>query len=122
MKKLFNVFLFICCSTIFAQEYKPLLDDYNEWHLTYCYTGCYTDVYYTDGDTIVDGMDYKVLDGFHFISRTFLLREELIERKVYLNFVQDTGNTEYLLYDFLLNVGDTFDMKNPYCICGTCCV
>ncbi|MFT5878454.1 MAG: hypothetical protein ACI8SA_002321 [Dokdonia sp.] len=113
MKKLFNVFLFIYCATLFSQEYEPLLNDYNEWHTTYCFFGCYTDVYYTNGDTIVDGMDYKVLDGFHFISRTFLLREELLERKVYLNFVQETGNTEYLLYDFSLNVGDTFDMKNP---------
>lgn len=113
MKKLYFLILFTFCSIAFGQEYKPLLDDYNEWHVTTCFFGCLTDKYYTNGDTLVDGNDYKVLDGFHYISRTFLLREELLERKVYLNFVQDAGNTEYLLYDFSLNVGDSFEMNNP---------
>jgi len=113
MKKLLSILLFICCSPIFSQEYKPLLDNLNEWHLTYCYTGCYTDVYYTDGDTLVDGLDYKILDGFHYISRGFLLREDLPERKVYLNLLFNGTSTEYLLYDFSLAVGDSIDMKNP---------
>ena len=96
-----------------AQDYKPLLDNFNEWHVTNCDYGCSTDVYFTDGDTIVDGKEYKILNGYHFISRTFLLREELALRKVYLNFVAQSGNKEYLLYDFSLNVGDSIDIKNP---------
>ena len=91
----------------------PLLDDYNEWQVTNCYFGCLTDVYYTDGDTITDGHNYKILDGYHFISRTILLREDILEKKVFLNFIQATGNTEYLLYDFSLNIDDSIDMKNP---------
>ena len=96
-----------------AQDYKPLLNNFNEWHLTSCFSGCLTDVYFTGGDTIVDGKDYKILDGYHFISRTFLLREELDSRKIYLNFVSQSGNKEYLLYDFSLNIGDSIDVKNP---------
>lgn len=113
MKKVLFLILISYCFSIFGQDYKPMLDNYNEWHLTSCYFGCSTDIYYTDGDTIVDGNDYKILDGFHYISRTFLLREELLERKVYLNFVDPAGNNEYLLYDFSLNIGDSIDMKNP---------
>lgn len=114
MKKLIFLILFGTYSnSSFSQEYKPLLDVYNEWHVTNCFFGCLTDKYFTDGDTIVDGQDYKILDGFHFISRTFLLREEVADKKVYLNFVQQSGNSEYLLYDFSLNVGDSIDMKNP---------
>ena len=94
-----------------AQDYKPLLDNYNEWQLTNCYSGCITDMYYTAGDTLVEGKEYKILDGYHFISRTFLLREEIDSRKVYLNLVQQ--NREYLLYDFSLQVGDSIDIKNP---------
>ncbi len=110
-KLLFVLFTFSIFS--YGQEYTPLLDDLNEWHLTYCYTGCYTDIYYTDGDTLVDGLEYKILDGFHYISRGFLLREDLPERKVYLNLLYNGTSTEYLLYDFSLAVGDSIDMKNP---------
>ncbi len=70
-------------------------------------------MYFTNGDTLVDGKTYKVLDGYHYISRTFLLREEVESRKVYLNLVSASGNKEYLLYDFSLNVGDSIDIKNP---------
>ncbi len=96
-----------------AQEYKPLLDNDNEWQLTSCFNGCITDMYFTNGDTIVNGMEYKVLDGYHYISRTFLLREDVASKKVYLNLVARSGNTEYLLYDFSLQVGDSIDIKNP---------
>jgi hypothetical protein len=113
MKKLLYIFTFFICIPIWGQPYKPLLDNYNEWHFTTCYFGCLTDVYYTNGDTIVNGKNHKVLDGFHYISRTFLLYEELITKKVYLTYVEPPGTTEYLLYDFSLTVGDSIDMKNP---------
>ena len=113
MKKLLLIVLFSNCFSIFGQDYKPLLDNYNEWHLTSCFFGCLSDVYYTNGDTIVDGNNYKILDGFHYISRTFLLREELLDRKVYMNIVNPSGNNEYLLYDFSMVIGDSIDMKNP---------
>lgn len=98
---------------LFSQNYTPLLDEVDEWHFTTCYFGCHTDVYYTDGDTLVDGKQYKILDGYHYISRTFLLREDIQEKKVYLNLVLNSGNKEYLLYDFSLNVGDSIQMQNP---------
>lgn len=113
IRKLLFIFTLQFFSPSTAQDYKPLLDNYNEWQFTTCFYGCLTDVYYTNGDTIVDGLNYKILDGYHFISRTFLLREELASKTVYLNFVQTSGNKEYLLYDFSLNVGDSIDMKNP---------
>ena len=96
-----------------AQDYKPLLDNYNEWHFTSCYFGCLTDVYYTDGDTIVNGKTHKILDGFHFISRSFLLNEEVATKRVSLTFVDGTINEEYLLYDFSLTIGDSINMLNP---------
>lgn len=113
MKNVCLLFMFFGLAPVFGQAYEPLLSNYNEWHLTSCFFGCLTDRYYTAGDTVVDGQDYKVLDGYHYISRTFLLREDVTERKVYLNFVSPSGNTEYLLYDFSMEVGDSIDMKNP---------
>lgn len=105
--------LFFFSISAFSQSYKPLLDNINEWHVTTCYFGCLTDKYYTTGDTIVDGKSYKILDGYHFISRTFLIREDVPNKKVYLNIVGQGFPDEFLLYDFSLNVGDTFNMQNP---------
>jgi hypothetical protein len=109
------VLLFLSCQPIiFAQDYKPILDYRNEWHFTTCNFGCYTDKYYTDGDTLVDGKMYKILEGYHFISRTFLLREDVSERKLYFLRIRPSGGLEeYLLYDFTLEVGDTIKMQNP---------
>ncbi len=113
MRKSLLILLIFNTFTVMGQDYTPLLNNYNEWHVTSCFSGCLTDVYYTNGDTIVDNNDYKVLDGFHYISRTFLMREELANRKVYMNIVSSSGNNEYLLYDFSLSIGYSIDMKNP---------
>lgn len=108
-------FIFLMnASTIFSQNYKPLLDDFNEWHLTSCNFGCIQDKYYTDGDTIVNGDSFKILDGYHYISRTFLLREDINEQKVYLTFIDPfTGPREWLLYDFSLQINDVMEVYNP---------
>lgn len=99
---------------MYAQDYKPLLDNTNEWHFTNCYFGCLTDIYYTDGDTLVAGDNYKILDGYHYISRTFLLREVNATQRVYLRKLSNNGiGQEYLLYDFSLQEGDIFEMQNP---------
>ncbi len=97
-----------------AQDYKPLLDNTNEWHFTNCYFGCLTDVYYTSEDTLVAGNNYKILDGFHYISRSFLLREDVPAQRVYLRKLSNNGNgQEYLLYDFSLEEGESMQMYNP---------
>jgi hypothetical protein len=116
MKKILLLLFIITFSNhLYSQDYKPLLDHYNEWILTYCFNNiCTPDYYYTNGDTIVDGMNYKVLDGYHYISRGFLLREDVVQKKVYLKTILPGITTDHLLYDFSLEVGDSIDIKNPY--------
>lgn len=96
-----------------AQPYKPLLDDFNEWHFTTCFSGCNTSDYYTDGDTVVDGITHKILDGYHYISRSFLLHEDTADRKVYLTKVNPVKTDHFLLYDFSKHEGDTMELFNP---------
>lgn len=96
-----------------AQPYKPLLDNFDEWHFTTCYFGCNTSVYYTDGDTVVNGITHKILDGYHYISRSFLLHEDTAERKVYMTKINPTKIDNFLLYDFSVNEGDTLELFNP---------
>jgi len=111
MKKLF--FLFLIIHIGYSQSYLPLLDQSNQWHFTGCNFGCITDIYYTDGDTLVNGYSHKILDGYHFISRTFLLREDVSEKKVFLTKIDVSSIREYLLYDFSLEEGATINMINP---------
>jgi hypothetical protein len=112
MKNL-SLLLLLISQYTYSQTYTPLLDQTNQWHFTTCNFGCITDVYYTDGDTIVNGVSHKILDGFHYISRTFLLKEDIITKKVYLTKINPNSISEFLLYDFSLNEGDTFNMVNP---------
>jgi Secretion system C-terminal sorting domain len=108
--------LVVCVAAFFqtnAQEYVPMLDKLNEWKLTTCNSGCLTDTYFTDGDTLVAGTSFKILDGYHYISRSFLLREDIAEKKVYIKIFLPNREENYLLYDFSLVEGDTFDMYNP---------
>jgi hypothetical protein len=115
MKQLVSFFVGILCSMqlAIAQPYKPLLDNFNEWHFTTCFSGCNTDVYYTNGDTIVGGLSYKILDGYHYMSRTFLLREDVANRQVTMAKINPTKIDEFLLYDFGKNEGDTMELFNP---------
>lgn len=101
-------------SSCFAQQYIPMLDETNEWRVVSCFDGCVTDAYFTAGDTLLDGMVYRVLDGYHYINGNMLIREDIEERKVYLK--QTFGHSilpEFTLYDFSLDVGDTIDVYNP---------
>lgn len=108
---LFSFFIFGLGAT--AQDYTPLLDELNEWQFTSCYFGCGTDIYYTDGDTIVNGKEYKILDGYHYINRNVLIREDVNEKKVFLTITQPQYAEDILLYDFSLEEGDSINMKNP---------
>ncbi len=111
--KLVVVFIYLLVFEIgFSQPYKPLLDNTNQWNFTTCNFGCTSDAYYTNGDTIVAGLNYKILDGFHYISRTFLLREEINNKKVFLAKINPTTVSERILYDFSLTEGAVFTMNN----------
>lgn len=110
----------LLCSTLliqlttFAQTYSPLIGQKNEWHLGYCQDAdCYKDIYFTVGDTIANGKTYKVLDGYHYISKTFWIRENVQEKKVYIKTIRNEAQEETLLYDFNLSVGDSMQLFNP---------
>lgn len=113
MKNIFLILLLFFSLNTYSQDYNPLLDGVCEWKFTTCFFGCITDTYYINGDTIVAGQNYKVLDGYHYISRTFLLREEINERKIYLKRITPIGQEDFLLYDFSLSEGDSIAIKNP---------
>jgi len=113
MRFLTTLLAFFSGAWLIAQNYEPLLDQVNEWQFTTCNFGCITDIYFTDGDTLVNNKTYKILDGYHYINRNLLLRENTSEKKVYLTILEPQYTEDLLLYDFSLNVGDSIEMLNP---------
>lgn len=114
--KIFTFLLFTLFTSsleLRAQAYEPLVNELNEWHFTTCFSGCNTSVYFTNGDTVVGGDTYKILDGYHYISRTFLLREDIPNKQVYLAKVSPVKTDITLLYDFSKQEGDTMSLFNP---------
>jgi hypothetical protein len=96
-----------------SQNYTPLLNETNRWYVTTCYNGCITDSYFTVGDTLVNNKTHKILDGYHYISRSFLLHEDVIQKKVTLTKISGNRKDEFLLYDFAMQEGDSIRMNNP---------
>src|SRR5688572_14149992 len=88
-----------------AQSYIPMLNSTAEWHITTCKFGCTTDKYIIDGDTVISGVKYKFLDWYHYM-KNFLIREDTTGQKIYMRILGDPKPTDYLLYDFKLNVND----------------
>jgi hypothetical protein len=113
LKKINVILAFFSVLGGFAQNYTPLLGQLNEWHFTTCNFGCITDVYYTDGDTVVNGKNYKILDGYHYINRNVLLREDFAQQKVFVTITSPQFIEDLLLYDFSLKEGDSIQMRNP---------
>jgi len=111
-KEILFFFIFISLNSI-SQIYQPMLDDKLEWHITSCSNGCITDVYYTDGDTLYNNLSYKILNGYHYVSKTFWIREDTNQRKIYMSFINNFQRKEVLLYDFSLEENDTIEVFNP---------
>ena len=78
-----NLIIILFCNLGYSQNYQQMLNTHSEWHLTSCNNGCITDVYYTDGDTSFNNYNYKILNGFHYISKTFWIRE-IYKNKKYI--------------------------------------
>jgi hypothetical protein len=119
MQKSFQIatlsFLLLTFFNSIGQNYTPLLNQTNEWQLTSCYNGdCITDIYYTNGDTIVNNQNFKVLDGYHYINRNFLIREDIEEKKVFMNIILPNRIDEFLMYDFGMEINDTINLRNPF--------
>lgn len=104
--------LLLSSSLLSAQPYIPMLDQDYQWSNVYSdYWGDgYTSWQYTlDNPTDINGLFYYPVLTEGEASGCFL-REE--DGRVYL---YDSGATEYLVLDFNLEIGDTFENVGQYC-------
>ena len=106
--------------TLKAQDYHPIVEDGKQWNVLFSYPWSppepqhkYTDIYKIEGDTLVDGVSYKVmyatrnedLTGWNFWG---FIREtedgQVLTRR-------DASSYEQIMYDFSMEVGDTIIMN-----------
>ena len=93
---------------LFSQNYVPMLGESNEWYTFHPYVdGAETFIYYTKGDTILYGRNYKII-GKKGVGNTYgFMREDIIEQKVYLLGNPAIDTTEMIWYDFSLEENDS---------------
>ena len=105
--------------TMNAQDYHPIVEDGKQWNVLFSYPWNppepphrYTDIYKIEGDTLVDGVPYKVMYATRNEDLTgwnlwgFLRETE--DGQVFSR--RPSTSDEQLLYDFSMEVGDTICM------------
>lgn len=103
MKKLLILLSFLSYGFTNAQTFIPMLDELNEWSVTFRAPGSQFSTLYTiQGEQIMNGVTYKYIQGG--VITGCLLREE--NGIVY--FYDICNDTEDIMLDFNLEVGDTF--------------
>ncbi len=126
MKNIYLILLLFFTKLVIAQAYIPFPNDSATWVVNkYCSSPCN---YLTDnqpqqivqhGDSLKNGIIYHKLYGVFSgtNSPAFFCFYREFSKKIYFKYPLGTifGNdtSEFVLYDFNLNVGDTFTIKTP---------
>ena len=111
--------------TMKAQEYHPIVEDGKQWNVLFSYPWSppesphrYTDIYKIEGDTLLDGVSYKVMyttrnEDLTGWSVCGVIRENENKQVFYR---RDGSPDEQMLYDFSMQVGDTIYMYGEYMV------
>lgn len=114
MKKINLLFLLLLSSVfLHGQEYLPILEENRVWSIMH-------EKHALLGDTMINETTYKKLfyhsyieeftpDSLQYIAA---MREDSLNEKVY--FIWKNHEDEVLLYDFSLEVGNTFEVNSPF--------
>ena len=107
------ILLTICSTFLHAQDHLPMLEENRVWSIMH-------EKHTLMGDTIINETTYKKL-FFHSYIEEFTpdslqyiaaMREDSLNQKVY--FIWKNHEEEVLLYDFSLEVGNTFEVNSPF--------
>ncbi len=111
MKKIILILIFMSAMLAKGQDYIPLLGENKVWSVAH-------EKHVLIGDTLINEITYHKLYFHNFLEELTpdslmyiaAMREDTINQKVY--YIWKNFDTEKLLYDFGLQVGDTFRI-NP---------
>ena len=105
--------------TVKAQDYHPIVEEGKQWNVLFSYPWNppepqhkYTDIYKIEGDTLLDGVSYKVMyttrnEDLMGWSVCGVIRETEDKQVLYR---RDGASYDEILYDFSMEVGDTICM------------
>ena len=105
----------------YSTNYSSMIQDSSRWNTVsggygswMRITGVTNTCYKIEGDTSIVGINYKKVrsstDSLHLNWMNYaLVREDTIQKKVWLR----KGEKEGLIYNFNVQVGDTFSLFNP---------
>jgi hypothetical protein len=137
MKKIcFLILLSSLVHATYSQAYRPMLKENKTWEdfhhefnqLPIHLEKFHHEIYYLNGDSLINGLNYQKVYahdttyiGIQYATTQAvypnqnngfrLMREDSLLKKVWIKEI--TGDTsEYLLYDFSLNIGDTMVSSN----------
>jgi hypothetical protein len=115
MKRYIYIIIILISSITYGQKYIPLLNDSNRWYFTRLGEGFVSELYYFNGDTIYDSVEYKIIgDDFRYnynSPNNGFIREDTLTQCVYfLSSRYYYDDPEILLYDFSLEQGDTVNL------------
>jgi hypothetical protein len=114
MKNLALITFFICfLAKTNGQNYIPFPTVNTTWETVTQFTDpgnpCYSyEFAKTNGDTIINGQQYTIINRLNFLTTFIRENNGLVYCKYQNNDMYDT--TEFLLYNFNLQVGDTMQM------------
>ncbi len=106
--------------TMKAQDYHPIVEEGKQWNVLFSYPWNppepqhkHTDIYKIEGDTLVDGVSYKVMyttrnEDLTGWSVCGVIRETEDRQVLYR---RDGSAYDEILYDFSMEVGDTIIMS-----------
>lgn len=102
-----NTFLF----EINSQNYISFIDGNKQWtEVSFSWGAPYNHqvrIFSIDSDTLINTIQYHKITETGWLTGTFYVREDMVEKKVFLKYSPTTY--EFLLYDFNLQVGDSFN-------------
>ena len=92
-------------TSLFAQDYVPMLGDNNKWYQTYFFESAQTNEIICKDTITINSRLYKILYD-HYYNSFGYIREDTAERKIYILYKNDSVSDEKVLYNFNLKVGD----------------
>ena len=140
MKRILIICFFLITKHSYSQLALPFPDSTANWVITECFSGggapgafyCFNYRYFSLGDTSMNGFTYKILNesynldpsdtisssvvGYYRIDgqKVFYLQDSSYNNSIvglYNSFYFNTGQ-EILLYDFGMQIGDTFSLSD----------
>ena len=106
MKKLLLLILLSQLNIFLKAQYTPMLKTVSEWYVYEYFETRFHFQYKITGESIINNISYKILSIGTSEDPNYLLREDTVLKKVFIRY----GEKDFVLYDFSLLPGDTFDV------------